>query len=86
MQYLAFTRPDLAFDAHKVNKFMHKPHDSHWLAVKRISRTQSQHNILQFQQACSSQKLVISDNEHIQIQTGQLIEMIGVQLVHTTFT
>lgn len=43
MQYLAFTRPDFAFDAHKVNKFMHKPHDSRWLAVKRISRTQSQH-------------------------------------------
>jgi len=38
MQYLAFTRPDLAFDVHKVNKFMHKRHDSHWLAGKRILR------------------------------------------------
>ena len=37
---------------------------------------------IQLQQVCSSQKLVISGNEHIQIQTGQLIEMIGVQLVH----
>ena len=38
LQYLAFTRPDLAFSVHKVSKFMHKPLDSHWLAVKRILR------------------------------------------------
>ena len=38
LQYLAFTRPDLAFAVHKVSKFMHNPLDSHWLAVKRILR------------------------------------------------
>jgi len=38
MQYLAFTRPDLAFVVHKVSKFMHNPLDTHWLAVKRILR------------------------------------------------
>ncbi|KAB5531523.1 hypothetical protein DKX38_018193 [Salix brachista] len=38
LQYLAFTRPDLAFSVHKVSKFMHKPLDSQSLAVKRILR------------------------------------------------
>lgn len=38
LQYLAFTRPDLAFTVHKVSKFMHNPLDTHWLAVKRILR------------------------------------------------
>jgi len=30
IQYLTFTRPDLAFDVHKVSKFMHNPLDTHW--------------------------------------------------------
>ena len=38
MQYLAFTRPDLAFAVHKVSKFMHNPLNTHWLVVKRILR------------------------------------------------
>ena len=38
LQYLAFTRPDLSFSMHKVSKFMHRPLDSHWQAVKRILR------------------------------------------------
>ena len=38
MQYLAFTRPDLAFVVHKVSKFMHNPLGTHWLAVKHILR------------------------------------------------
>ena len=37
LQYLAFTRPDLS-SVHKVSKFMHKPLESHWQAVKRILR------------------------------------------------
>ncbi|KAL3819930.1 hypothetical protein ACJIZ3_005835 [Penstemon smallii] len=38
LQYLSFTRPDLAFAVHKVSKFMHQPLDTHWVAVKRILR------------------------------------------------
>jgi len=38
MQYLAFTRPDLAFVVHNVSKFMHNPLDTHWLAIKCILR------------------------------------------------
>jgi hypothetical protein len=38
MQYLALTRPDLAFVVHKVSKFMHNPLDTHWLTVKHILR------------------------------------------------
>lgn len=34
MQYLTFTRPDLTFAVHKINKFMHDPLDSHWQALK----------------------------------------------------
>lgn len=36
MWYVAFTRPNLAFVVHKVHKFMHKPIDFHWFAVKHI--------------------------------------------------
>lgn len=36
MQYLAFTRPDLAFVVHKVSKFMHKPMEPYWQAIKQI--------------------------------------------------
>ncbi|KAB5555988.1 hypothetical protein DKX38_006897 [Salix brachista] len=38
LQYLSFTRPDLAFSIHKVSKYMHKPMDTHWMAIKRILR------------------------------------------------
>ena len=38
LQYLSFTRPDLAFSVHRVSKFMHSPLEPHWQAVKRILR------------------------------------------------
>ena len=41
IQYLAFTRLDLAFVVHKVSKFMHNPLDTHWLTVKRYCATSS---------------------------------------------
>ncbi|KAM1098076.1 hypothetical protein ACFX19_015649 [Malus domestica] len=36
LQYLTFTRPDIAFSVHQVCQFMHCPMESHFLAVKRI--------------------------------------------------
>lgn len=38
LQYLGFTRPDIAFAVHRVSKFIHCPKDTHWQAVKRILR------------------------------------------------
>ncbi|KAM0960324.1 hypothetical protein ACFX2C_025377 [Malus domestica] len=38
LQYLTFTRPDIAFSVHQVCQFMHSPMDSHYAAVKRILR------------------------------------------------
>lgn len=38
LQYLSFTRPDIAVAVNKVCQFMHKPCISHWVAVKRILR------------------------------------------------
>ncbi|CAN1131585.1 Retrovirus-related Pol polyprotein from transposon RE2 [Linum perenne] len=38
LQYLNFTRPDLAFAINHVSQYMHAPLDDHWLAVKRILR------------------------------------------------
>ncbi|KAM1004535.1 hypothetical protein ACFX2C_004724 [Malus domestica] len=38
LQYLTFTRPDIAFSVHQVCQFMHCPMESHFLAVKRILR------------------------------------------------
>lgn len=35
LQYLTFTRPDIAFAVNKVSHFMHNPLDSHWVDVKQ---------------------------------------------------
>jgi len=36
LQYLSFTRPDIAFSVNKVTQFMQAPTDEHWSAVKWI--------------------------------------------------
>ncbi|KAM2975746.1 hypothetical protein FF1_001874 [Malus domestica] len=36
LQYLLFTRPDIAFSVNQVCQFMHSPTTVHWAAVKRI--------------------------------------------------
>jgi hypothetical protein len=38
LQYLTFTRPDIAFSVHQVCQFMQNPMVSHFTAVKRILR------------------------------------------------
>jgi hypothetical protein len=37
-QYLAITRPNLAFAVNKVCQYLHSPTDQHWAAVKRMLR------------------------------------------------
>ncbi|KAL9293207.1 putative RNA-directed DNA polymerase [Arabidopsis thaliana] len=36
LQYLSFTRPDIAFAVNRLSQFMHKPTDEHWRAAKRV--------------------------------------------------
>ncbi|GLU00648.1 hypothetical protein SLE2022_179970 [Rubroshorea leprosula] len=38
LQYLTFTRPDIAFAIHQVCQYMHAPTQNHFQAVKRILR------------------------------------------------
>lgn len=38
LQYLTFTRPDIAYSVNQVCQFMHSPFETHYLVVKRILR------------------------------------------------
>ena len=38
LQYLTFTRPDIAFSVHQICQFMQQPRVEHFIAVKRILR------------------------------------------------
>lgn len=38
LQYLSFTRPDIAYAMNKLSQYMHCPTDLHWSAAKRILR------------------------------------------------
>uniref|UniRef100_A0A3Q7ECE1 Reverse transcriptase Ty1/copia-type domain-containing protein n=1 Tax=Solanum lycopersicum TaxID=4081 RepID=A0A3Q7ECE1_SOLLC len=36
LQYMSFTRPDIAYAVNKLSQFMQAPSDHHWKAVKRV--------------------------------------------------
>ena len=38
LQYMSFTRPDIAYAVNKLSQYMHCPTDLHWSAAKRILR------------------------------------------------
>lgn len=38
LQYLAFTRPDIAYAVNKLSQYMHASTDDHWQAAKRVLR------------------------------------------------
>lgn len=38
LQYLAFTRPDIAYAVHGLSQFMHRPTTDHWQATKCVLR------------------------------------------------
>lgn len=38
LQYLSFTRPDIAYTVNLLSQFMHHPTEDHWQAAKRILR------------------------------------------------
>lgn len=38
LQYLSFTRPDIAYAVNRLSQFMHRPTELHWQAAKRMLR------------------------------------------------
>ncbi|KAG7586548.1 Zinc finger CCHC-type [Arabidopsis thaliana x Arabidopsis arenosa] len=38
LQYLSFTRPDIAYAVNRLSQFVHQPTDAHWNAAKRVLR------------------------------------------------
>ena len=38
LEYLSFTRPDIAYAVNKLSQYMHSPTDAHWTAIKRVLR------------------------------------------------
>lgn len=38
LNYLTTTRPDIAYAVSILSQFMAKPHESHWIAAKRVLR------------------------------------------------
>ena len=38
LEYLSFTRPDIAYAVNKLSQYMHSPTDAHWTATKRVLR------------------------------------------------
>jgi hypothetical protein len=46
LQYLTFTRPDLAFSLNKVCHFLHAPTDEHWAAIVTPHITKTLHKVI----------------------------------------
>ena len=73
--YLAHTRPAIAYAVGVVSRFMHRPQVQHMDAV---------HRILRYLKGCPGKgyikKMVTLILWHIQMQTGQVIEMTGSQV------
>jgi hypothetical protein len=59
LQYLTFTRPDLAFPINKVCQYLHSPTTKHWSVVKRILRYLKQ-SIPIGLKICKSNSLLVS--------------------------
>jgi len=60
LQYLSFTRLELAFVIHKVSKYMHDLKELYWVAVKRI---------LRYLKETISHALLIQPDHLLQLQT-----------------
>ena len=66
LQYLSFTRADIAFSVNKVCQFMHKPTEVHWQAVKRILRylAGTRNHGICFNINSNSKVIVYADADH----------------------
>lgn len=82
LQYLGFTRLDIAYAVNRLSQFMHRPTQNHWQAAKRVLRYLAGRQLMAYIFPPKTNSPFMPS----QMPTGEEILMIMFQLMHTSST